>query len=57
MWRAVRLVVDTGITRFIGSRQSHCLLPRKCAESEQDIVNEVDRYIRARPALAYKIAS
>jgi uncharacterized protein (DUF885 family) len=57
MWRAVRLVVDTGIHHKHWSRQQAIdFFKAHAAKSELDITNEVDRYI-AWPgqALAYKI--
>ncbi len=57
MWRAVRLVVDTGIHEFRWSREkSIAFFKEHAPRSEQDITNEVDRYIGwPGQALAYKV--
>ena len=57
MWRAVRLVVDTGIHAEHWTRQQAIdYFKENAAKTEADIVNEIDRYIGGPgQALAYKV--
>ena len=59
MWRACRLVVDTGMHAFGWSRQQAIdLMKENTAKTENDIIVEVDRYIVwPGQALAYMIGS
>jgi uncharacterized protein (DUF885 family) len=57
MWRACRLVVDTGLHCFGWTRQQAIdYMQANTAKTEQDIAVEIDRYIvMPGQALAYKI--
>lgn len=57
MWRALRLVVDTGIHAFGWSRQQAIdLMLANSALTQKNVENEVDRYISwPGQAVAYKI--
>ena len=57
MWRAVRLVVDTGMHSFKWTRdQAIYYFMQNTGKNKQDIENEIDRYISwPGQALAYKL--
>ncbi|MFP5356586.1 MAG: DUF885 domain-containing protein, partial [Gemmatimonadota bacterium] len=57
MWRAARLVIDTGIHQFGWTRQQAIdFLTSNAALSEHEITTEIDRYISwPGQALAYKL--
>jgi uncharacterized protein (DUF885 family) len=57
MWRAARLVIDTGVHHYGWSReQAQAYLRDNAALSEHEITTEIDRYISwPGQALAYKL--
>jgi prolyl oligopeptidase len=57
MWRAVRLVVDTGMHSYKWTRdQAIYFFKQNTGKNELDITNEIDRYISwPGQALAYKL--
>ncbi|GAB2511459.1 DUF885 family protein [Pseudoxanthomonas sangjuensis] len=57
MWRACRLVIDTGVHHYGWSRvQAQAYLRERTALSEHEVTTEVDRYISwPAQALSYKL--